>query len=249
MNAQRGTVYLVGAGPGDPELITLRGLRLIQQVDVIIHDRLIPTELLNHARPDATIINVGKTPNQPSPSQDDINALMIEHANVNRSVVRLKGGDPFVFGRGGEELLACHAADIPCEIVPGITSPIAAPAAVNIPVTHREIARSFAVVTATTQDGSLDKNLDFTALAKIDTLIILMGIHNLPDITARLIAAGKDPQTPSACIASATTPNQHHVIAPLRDIGNAATTANIQPPAVTIISPTVALFASDLPQS
>ncbi len=249
MKAEPGSVYLVGAGPGDPDLITVRGLRLIEQADVIIHDRLIPTELLDRARPDAIVINVGKTPNQPSPSQGEINVAILEHATAKRAVVRLKGGDPFVFGRGGEELLACHAANVPCHVVPGVSSPIAAPATINIPVTHREIARSFAMITATTQDGSLDDNLDFTALARIDTLVILMGIHNLPELTDRLIAAGKDRLTPAACIASATTPHQHHITAPLADIAAAAQSANIRPPAVTIISPTVGLFADAARQS
>ncbi len=241
MNPQPGTVYLVGTGPGAPDLITLRGLNLIKQSDVILHDRLIPTELLNHARPDAIITNIGKTPNQPSPTQGDINALILEHAHANRSVVRLKGGDPFVFGRGGEEMLACQTANIPCIIVPGVTSAIAAPASINVPVTHRQIARSFTVITATTRDGQLDENLDFTALAKIDTLIILMGTHNLAEITTRLITAGRNPQTPAACIASATTLHQRHVIATLETIATAVDNANIHPPAVTIISPTVTL--------
>jgi uroporphyrin-III C-methyltransferase len=162
-----GTVYLVGAGPGDPELMTLRAMRLLQIADTVIHDRLIPHEVLTWSRPDAKLIDVGKYPDHHRISQSEINELLVLHALRGETVVRLKGGDPFVFGRGHEERVACQAAGIRCEIVPGISSCIAAASAVGIPVTTRGVARSFAVVTGQT-DPNLDNEIDFAALAGIE---------------------------------------------------------------------------------
>ena len=153
MARQRGRVFLVGAGPGDPGLITVKGLKLLRQADVVVHDRLIPHELLDEVKPDAHIIDVGKYPGRPRRPQDEINALLIEQAGHGSLVIRLKGGDPLLFGRGWEEFVACLQAGVPCEIVPGVTSALAVPASANIPVTLRKVSRSVAVVTAQSEDG------------------------------------------------------------------------------------------------
>ena len=191
----RGKVYLVGAGPGDPELLTLKGLRLIQSADVIAYDRLIDKRLLAHARNDAEIIDVGKAPG--SRTQKDLNRLLVGLAREGKRVVRLKGGDPFVFGRGGEEAESLNAANVDFEIVPGVTSAIAAPAYAGIPLTHRDHASSFTVVTGSAApDGRLG-DIDWPALAAIPgTLIFLMAWRNLDDVVSQLIDAGKPANTP-----------------------------------------------------
>ena len=186
----RGRVYLVGAGPGDPELLTLKGLRLIQTADVIAYDRLIDTRLLAHARADAELVDVGKVPG--SRTQTAISSLLVSHAREGRRVVRLKGGDPFVFGRGGEEAEALNAANVDFEIVPGVTSAIAAPAYAGIPVTHRDHASSFTVVTGSAAPDGGPGGIDWSALAAIPgTLVFLMAWRNLDDIAFQLIDAGK----------------------------------------------------------
>jgi uroporphyrinogen III methyltransferase/synthase len=239
MKPTKGIVYLVGAGPGDPELITVRGRRLLKRADVIVHDRLIPLELLGIARRNAEIIDVGKTPNQPAPSQERINAILVDRAVRGRTVVRLKGGDPFVFGRGGEEQAACEAAAIPCIVVPGVSSAIAGPASLGIPLTQRGLARGIAIVTGRTGDGELA--LDFGALAAIDTVVVLMGRADLRIVADRLIAAGKPPQTPAACVERATTPQQRHVFADLASLASAAEAADLKAPVVTVIGDVVRL--------
>jgi uroporphyrinogen III methyltransferase/synthase len=235
MSRDRGIVYLVGAGPGDPGLITVRGRSLIRQADVIVHDRLIDPRLLDFARPGVERIDAGKAPSQHTLAQDEINAVLIDRAGLGKTVVRLKGGDPFVFGRGGEELAACRAAGVPCIIVPGVTSAIAAPASVGIPLTMRGVARSFAVVTA---EGGADSTAlahDFTALAQIDTLVVLMGRASLADWSRQLIAAGKSPGTPVACIAAATTPRQRAVSSVLADVAQVADREELVAPLVTVV--------------
>ena len=183
-------MYLVGAGPGDPELLTLKGLRLIQTADVIAYDRLIDTRLLAHARSDVELIDVGKLPG--SRTQEDISALLVRHARKGRRVVRLKGGDPFVFGRGGEEAQALNDAGVKFEIVPGVTSAIAAPAYAGIPLTHRDHASSFTVVTGSTAPDGRPDGIDSAALAAVPgTLVFLMAWRNLDDIVSQLIDAGK----------------------------------------------------------
>ncbi|NOT00340.1 MAG: uroporphyrinogen-III C-methyltransferase [Phycisphaerales bacterium] len=234
-----GTVHLVGAGPGDPELITVKGLNLVRSADVIIHDRLIDRALLTHARADAVIMDAGKSPGQSSPGQQDINQWIIDHARRGRTVVRLKGGDPLLFGRGYEEWLACRDAGIPCAIVPGVSSALAGPASVNIPVTHRGLARSVGIVCGQTRDG--DPPPDFETLARLDTVVVLMGRSELADIARRLIAAGRGPSTPVACIERATTDRQRSVIAALDSIADAADRADLRAPVVTVIGPTVGL--------
>lgn len=234
-------VYLVGAGPGDPGLITVRGLKLLRLADVVVHDRLIPHSLLAKVRPDARLIDVGKTPDRPGISQEQINAILVDEARAGRSVVRLKGGDPFVFGRGFEELTACREAGISCVVVPGVSSAIAAPAAAGIPITHRGIARSVAIVTARSGDDGKPAMRNFTALAEMDTLIVLMGRAGLREFVDGLVASGKSPDTPAACIERGTMPQQQVVRATLTALPDAADRANLQPPIVTVIGDVAAL--------
>lgn len=240
MTPKPGTAYLIGAGPGAADLITVRALRLLRRADVVIHDRLIDPALLDETRADAVIIDAGKAPGRHAWTQDRINGCITDHARRGRSVVRLKGGDPFVFGRGGEELDACRNAGIPCVVVPGVTSAIAAPAAAGIPVTYRQIARSFAVVTARTDSPDGDPDLDYAALARLDTLVVMMGRANLRKITQALIDAGRDPSTPAACIERATTADQRVTVGTIATIADAADRDCLQPPMVTVIGATAA---------
>ena len=235
-----GTVDLVGAGPGDPGLITARGLQLLRQADVVIHDRLIGSELLGEAGRSALLIDVGKGPGHAPFSQSEINDLLVEHARQGRSVVRLKGGDPFVFGRGSEEMDACRQAGVRVRVVPGVTSAIAAPAAAGIPLTARGVAQSFTVVTGHTADG------DTLPVPPEPTLVILMGRSNLGAIAAELIARGRDPATPVACIQSATTANQRITRATLATIAEAADRDGLVSPVVTVVGDVAALGSEDL---
>ena len=235
MRTAGGIVYLVGAGPGDPELITVRGATLLSEADVILHDRLISPELLTRARDGAELINAGKRCGRFGLSQDRINALLIEHASRGRCVVRLKGGDPFVLGRGYEELCACRDAGIDCVVVPGVSSAIAVPAMAGIPVTLRGVARSFAVLTATTAAGETERGHDFGALAAIDTLIVLMGHSNLPDFIEALMAAGRSSTTPTACIEQGTTAQQRVTVATLSEIVEAVRRDGLSAPMTTVI--------------
>ena len=227
-----GKVHLVGAGPGDPGLITARGLELLRQADVVVLDRLVAPALLGEARPGTELVDVGKGRGHALLTQLEINRLLVARALAGHEVVRLKGGDPFVFGRGSEELEACREARVPCEVVPGVSSAIAAPGAAGIPVTCRGIARSFAVVTGH-QVG--DAPADLTQLATVDTLVLLMGRASLPDLAARLVAAGRDAATPAACIQSATTPSQRVTVATLGTIAEAAERDGLEAPLVTVI--------------
>jgi len=239
-----GKVYLVGAGPGDPDLITVRGLRALREADCILYDRLAPHELLSEARPDAEQIDVGKVSfrAQQKMTQDEINALIIEKAQAGQVVVRLKGGDPFVFGRGGEEALACRAAGIPFVVIPGVTSAIAAPAYAGIPVTQRGLVTAFTVFAGHEDPSKPDSTTDFAALAgiaKMGTLVLLMGLINLPALIEQLIAAGLDPNMPAACIENGTLAAQRVVSGTVRDLPKLA--ADFKPPAATIIGQVVTL--------
>lgn len=213
-----GKVYLVGAGPGDPGLITVRGLQLLHSAQVIVYDQLVNPALLEEASAAATRIYVGKQAGRHCIAQEEINRILIDHARLGNEVVRLKGGDPFVFGRGGEEAEALADAGIRFEIVPGVSSAVAAPAYAGIPVTHRNFASSFAVVTG--HEAPKGKSsVDWGKLATaVDTLVILMGLHNLPAIVAKLIAYGRSPETPAAVIRRGTTYEQETVIGTLADI-------------------------------
>ena len=239
-----GSVALVGAGPGDPGLITVRGLALLRGAEVVLHDRLSAPELLSEVRRDALVIDVGKLPGGEGTSQNTINALLIEHALAGRTVVRLKGGDPFVFGRGSEEFDACAAFDIPCTVVPGITSAIAVPAAAGIPVTARGESRSFAVVTAHGEGGERPEAIQrLAANADIETLVLLMGRSALRELAAELIAAGRDPETPVACIQDGTTPRQRVTVATLGTIADAADRDELVAPIVIVVGAVAARAA------
>ena len=229
-----GTVFLIGAGPGDPELITVKGLKLLRSADVVIYDRLAPPELLREARADAEVIDGGKQPHQHRLSQDAINRLLIDRAQTGLNVARLKGGDPFVFGRGGEEALACREAGIPFVVVPGVSSAIAVPAYAGVPVTHRQLSTMFTVVTGHENPDSEANRIDYTALVRLGgTLVLLMGVSHLPQIVAQLLAAGMPPVTPAVSIEWGTTPRQRTIAATVATI--AARAAELQPPTTTVI--------------
>ena len=239
MRDSEGRVVLVGAGPGDPELVTVRGLRWLQRADVVVYDRLVSDALVAEARPEAILIFAGKSTGRHCIPQASINAILIHHARRGRLVVRLKGGDPFVFGRGGEEALACLAAGIPLEVVPGVSSAIAVPAATGIPVTHRGRASSFAVVTA---HEHAEGRVNWKALATaVDTLVVLMGAAALPAIAERLMGAGRPASTPAAVIHGGTTAAQRVVTGTLGDIASRA--ATLAAPAVIVIGDVVGLAA------
>ena len=233
-----GTVALVGAGPGDPGLITVRGLALLRRADVVVYDRLVDRRLLREA-PRARRIFAGKTSGHHTLPQDEINALLITHARRGRRVVRLKGGDPFVFGRGGEEAEALAAAGVPFEVVPGISSAIAGPAYAGIPLTHRGVASSFAVVTGH-ECGQRGEHVDWARLATaVDTLIVLMGVAALPRIAQDLMAHGRAPQTPVALVRWGTTAWQSVLTGRLDDIADRA--RSVEPPVVIVIGDVVGL--------
>lgn len=237
-----GKVYLVGAGPGDPDLITRKGLKLIQTADVIIYDRLIPVELLDEASPTAELIDAGKKPEKHRLAQEDINATIIEHALQGKKVVRLKGGDPLVFGRGSEEALACHNYGIYFEIVPGISSSYAVPAYAGIPLTHRHVSSAFTVITGHEDPTKPETSINYDYLAKLGgTIVILMGVKNLPDITSQLLAHGINPQTPSATIEWGTIQHQRTIVGTVETISQLAEEAHIQSPAITVIGEVVKL--------
>ena len=233
-----GRVVLVGAGPGDPELITLRGARALAEADVVVYDRLVAPALLDLASPDAERIYVGKEPGRAAVPQRGIEQLLVERALTGATVVRLKGGDPFVFGRGGEEVAACNAAGIPCEVVPGVSAAVSAPAAAGIPVTHRGVARSVAVVTGSTAH---DDELDLSRVVGADTLVVLMAAGRLAQTCAELIAAGRPGDEPAAIVQWAWTPDQRSVTGTLADLPMLAEAASIGPPATLVVGEVAAL--------
>jgi len=244
----RGRVYLVGAGPGDPGLLTARALELIARADVILYDRLIPAAALDGARAEAELLFVGKEGGGASVPQEQTEALMVERAQAGATVVRLKGGDPFVFGRGGEEALALRAAGIPFEVVPGVSAGIAASAYAGIPVTQRGLAGAVAFVTGHTQEGGGEDPdggeaaIDWPALAAFPgTLVFYMGVRRLPRIAEALIAAGRSAAEPAAVIEGGTLPTQRTVTATLAGIAEAARRQDVRPPAITVVGPVAAL--------
>ena len=236
-----GTVYLVGAGPGDPGLLTVRAAELIARADVILHDRLIPAEALAGARPGAQLLYVGKQGGGRQVPQEATHRLLLEHARAGRTVVRLKGGDPFVFGRGGEEALVCLEAGIPFEVVPGITAGVAAPAYAGIPVTHRELASGVAFVTGHEDPAKPDSALDWPALAAFPgTLVFYMGVRALPRIAEQLVAGGRAADEPVAVIERGTLPGQRTLLATLADVAERAAADGIRAPAITLVGPVAA---------
>src|SRR5262245_56359929 len=237
-----GFVSLVGAGPGDPELLTVKGLRRLRAADVVIYDALVNDELLRECRGDAELIYAGKRAGQHACSQEAINALLIEKARAGLQVVRLKGGDPFVFGRGGEEAAALAAAGVAWEVVPGVTSAIAVPAYAGIPVTHRAAASSVAIVTGHEDPDRPETRIHWQALAEgIDTLVFLMGVGRLRTIAAQLIAHGRPAETPAAVIRQGTTADQETVAGTLATIAADVERAGLTAPATLIVGEVVRL--------
>ncbi len=240
-----GKVYLVGAGPGDPGLLTVRGLECIERADVIVYDNLVNPSLLRHARPDAELIFAGKSAKKHTLSQDETNALLIAKAKEGKVVTRLKGGDPFVFGRGGEEAQELREAGISFEIVPGISSAIAAPAYAGIPVTHRAVATAFMVVTGHEDPTKGESQVDWKSVAQFPgTRVILMGVERLGEIVAQLMNCGMAPDTPVAMVHRGTTPQQKTITGTLATIVEVARAAEFKPPAITIIGEVVRLRES-----
>ncbi len=243
-----GRVVLVGAGPGDPDLITLKGVKALAGADVVVYDRLVAPELLDFCPPQAERVYAGKEPGRAQMSQDAINEVLVGRALQGLTVVRLKGGDPFVFGRGGEELLACAAAGVAVEVVPGVTSAIAAPAAAGIPVTYRDVARSFAVITASTAHGDGTPDLGPVSAA-VDTLVLLMAAGRLREICAELVAAGRPADEPAALVMWATTPEERTVVGTLGDLATLAAAAGMGPPATLVVGAVAALPSAATPHT
>ncbi len=238
MKAQAGTIYLVGAGPGDPKLITVHGREVLESADAVVHDRLISPDLLTLARADTRIEDAGKAPGRASRSQEEINGLLIELAREGLSVCRLKGGDPFVFGRGGEEVLAARAAGIPVVVVPGISSALAGPTAADVPVTHRGVESSFTVVTGHDARLAGDAGVDWGRIAGTPgSIVVLMGVGNLGAITGKLIEGGRSPDEPVRVVERATLPGQRVVSGTLATIEQLAQKAGLKAPAVIVVGP------------
>jgi len=250
----RGIVYLVGAGPGDPRLITVLGLDCLRRAEVVVYDRLISDVLLAEAPPEAERIFVGKAPGEHARRQEEINSLLVHHGKAGRVVVRLKGGDPFVFGRGAEEAIACAEAGVSWEVIPGISSALAVPARVGIPVTHREMAAGFAVVTGHCAEGDRQ---DWATLAQVETLVILMGLSRLPEIAAALLFHGRGAETPVAVIAQGTLPEEQVVVGTLATTVGDVARAGLKAPATIVVGEVVRIrerlrvassMLDDLPQ-
>ncbi len=250
---------LVGAGPGDAELLTLKAVRVLAAADVVVHDRLVSDEVLALIPPSARRLYVGKRRSQHSVPQAEVDALLVALAREGLEVVRLKGGDPFVFGRGGEEMLACRAAGVPCEVVPGITAAQAASAAAGAPLTHRGMAQAVTLVTGHAapdgEGGWSEPELDWAALARPNqTVAVYMGLATAPMLAARLLSAGRSPSTPALIVENASRPEERRVLTTLSGLGEAA--AGLSGPAVLLIGETAALvdvvaptLAADLPMA
>ena len=239
----RGRVSLVGAGPGDPGLVTVRALERLREADLVLHDELVSVELLSWVPETAVTENVGKRGHEePRYSQEEINERLVDAAREGLRVVRLKGGDPFIFGRGGEEASACVRAGVPYEIVPGVSSALAAPAYAGIPLTDRRHAASFAVVTGHKDPTVVSEATRWGALAQtVDTVVVLMGMRSLPEIVAKMLDGGTDPQIPSAVIADGSNRSQRVIEAPLRELPAAAAAAKVRAPAAIVIGDVVSL--------
>jgi uroporphyrin-III C-methyltransferase/precorrin-2 dehydrogenase/sirohydrochlorin ferrochelatase len=230
-----GQVALVGGGPGDPGLISVRGRRLLAEADVVLVDRLAPRALVDELEPEVLVIDVGKTAGHHPLPQEEINRLLVEHAQAGRRVVRLKGGDPFVLGRGGEEALACVTAGVTVEVVPGVTSAVSVPAAAGIPVTHRGQAKQVTI-------ASGHEGLDWASLAAVEgTLVLLMGVSGLTAAARELVAHGKDASTPVAVVERGFAPDQRTTVGTLATIAGLARELDVRPPAVVVIGSVVDL--------
>ena len=239
-----GSVALVGGGPGDPGLLTVRGRQLLAEADVVVADHLAPRDVLAELDPDVEVIDAGKMPGAHTLTQAQINEVLISRALAGQRVVRLKGGDPFVFGRGGEEALACARAGVPVTVVPGVTSAVAVPASAGIPVTHRGITQDFAVVSAHLDPSHPGATVDWAALAQgPGTLVLLMAVGRLEQISRELVKRGRDASTPVAVICDGTTPRQRVLTSTLGDVAEQASREGIRPPAVVVVGDVVRLRA------
>ena len=232
-----GRVWLVGAGPGDAGLITVRGRELLERADVVVYDRLAGPELLTLARPDAELIDVFKAPGRHTVPQDEIQDVLIERARAGKDVVRLKGGDPFVYGRGWEEVEACYLAGVPCEVVPGVSSVIGVPTRAGVPLTLRGRASTVSVVTPSVGAGLPDRELPYDAMAKMDTSVVLMGSARLEEVTNGLMAAGRDAATPAAVVQEGTLPGERQVRGTLGTIARVVSEEGLRAPMVLIVGP------------
>ena len=241
----KGVVWLVGAGPGDPELLTLKALRLLQAADVVVHDRLTPQPILDLASPNARMIDVGKRKSHHTLPQEGINALLVGLAREGLNVVRLKGGDPFLFGRGGEELEYCRAAGVEAHVVPGVTAALAAAAGAGAPLTHRGLAQAVTFVTGHAASGG-EPDLDWVSLARINhTVAVYMGLSTASRIAERLIAAGRAASTPVAVVENASLPNERRILATLGGLGEAV--RGLDGPALLIVGEVAALADVNAP--
>lgn len=233
-------VALVGGGPGDPGLITVRGRQLLAQADVVVADRLAPRALLDELAPDVELIDAAKVPYGRSLSQETINELIVDRARQGRFVVRLKGGDPFVFGRGGEEMIACARAGIPVTVVPGITSAVAVPASAGVPVTHRGVSQEFHVISVHVAPDDPRSTVDWPGLARSQgTLVLMMAVERLAKVAEALLRDGRAPETPVMVVQDGTLPTQRAVIAPLSTVTDRVSAAGIRPPAIVIVGDVV----------
>jgi uroporphyrin-III C-methyltransferase len=235
-----GVVWLIGAGPGDSDSVTVRGLRCLQAADVVIYDRLADPGLLREARPEAELIDAGKAPGNHSMRQEQICRLLVDRARAGLDVARLKGGDPFVFGRGGEEALACAEAGVHCEVISGLSSAIAVPAAAGIPLTHRGLAAGFAVVTGHLA-GEPGDPVNWAAVAGLDTVVVLMGIQRLGAVASLLQRHGRSGATPAAVIERGYAPAERVVTGTLRGIAEDVARAGVRSPAVVVVGEVVGL--------
>ncbi|WP_025618967.1 uroporphyrinogen-III C-methyltransferase [Salinispora cortesiana] len=244
-NRRGGQVALVGAGPGDPELITVKGRRLLTEAEVVVTDRLVPGLLLDELGPEVELVDATKIPYGPARAQEEINRILVDRALAGKAVVRLKGGDPYVFGRGGEELLACAAAGVPVTVVPGVTSAVAAAAGAGVPVTHRAVAHEFTVVSGHVPPDSSASMVRWEHLAGLrGTLVILMGLKNLAAISATLVAHGRPAQTPAVVVQEGTTGAQRTIRSTLGVVAADVAAAGLRPPAVVVVGDVVGALDS-----
>ncbi len=239
-------VVLVGGGPGDPELISVAGRKALMEADVVVADRLAPRELLGELPADVELIDVAKLPRGRSAQQEEINRLVVEHAQAGKLVVRFKGGDNFVFGRGYEEVIACREAGVPVTVIPGLSSPIAVPAVAGIPVTHRGVAHDFTVISGHLPPGDPESLVNWPAVASLDgTLLLMMAVQNAPAIAAALVEGGRSDETPVAVICDGTMPGERTVLSTLGGLSDDLATAGVRPPAIIVVGGVVAVAHPD----
>ena len=235
-------VVLVGGGPGDPELVTVAARRALSEADVVVADRLAPRELLDELSPDVELVDVAKLPRGRAAAQEEINRLIVDRALEGKRVVRFKGGDSFIYGRGFEEALACEAAGVPWSVIPGLTSALAVPAAAGIPVTHRGVAHDFTVISGHLPPDDPDSLVEWDAVARMrGTVVLLMAVKNLPAIAARLVSSGRTPETPVAVVSEGTMPGERTLVSTLEKVGEDMEREQVRPPAIVVIGEVVAV--------